>query len=626
MNLLSINKISKKSGETELFRELTFGLNEGEKVGIIGVNGSGKSTFLRMILGVEEVDNGEIFRNRNLSISYLEQNPTFNPEDSILGHIYKGKSQALGLVKQYMEICERMEVDSSEALEKEMHKIMEKMDSHNAWQYENRITSILQELGIKGLNRKMSELSGGMLKKVELVQTLIDDSNLLILDEPTNHLDIETILWLESFLIKTDKALLIVTHDRYFLDLVVDKIFEISIPDSILFEGNYDYYLEKKVEIEDANLRKEAKRISFLRVELEWLKRQPKARGTKQKARTDKIISAMNTERFSVQENYSFQVDPKKVGKKILEVSNISKSFDGNKLINSFSYTFKHYEKLGIIGPNGVGKSTFLNILSGRVHSDFGSVSLGVNTHIGYFDQTSIELPLYMRVLEYIQKNVGEYISLENGEKLSASKLLERFQFSSKLQSSLIEKLSGGEKRRLYLVQILMHNPNFLILDEPTNDFDIRTLSILEEFLMGFSGCVVTVSHDRYFMDRVADHLLVFDGQGGIHTFTGTYSEYLAQKKSNNQEKSKPSNENGYSFGKEGIKKKNLAKTQKEIQNVESEIEKLENQKKIIHEDMAKHRTDFLKVKDLNEDLKKLDETLLLKLNRWEELNHSVIQ
>ncbi|NUM40968.1 MAG: ABC-F family ATP-binding cassette domain-containing protein, partial [Leptospiraceae bacterium] len=253
MNLLSINKISKKSGETELFRELTFGLNEGEKVGIIGVNGSGKSTFLRMILGVEEVDNGEIFRNRNLSISYLEQNPTFNPEDSILGHIYKGKSQALGLVKQYMEICERMEVDSSEALEKEMHKIMEKMDSHNAWQYENRITSILQELGIKGLNRKMSELSGGMLKKVELVQTLIDDSNLLILDEPTNHLDIETILWLESFLIKTDKALLIVTHDRYFLDLVVDKIFEISIPDSILFEGNYDYYLEKKVEIEDAN-------------------------------------------------------------------------------------------------------------------------------------------------------------------------------------------------------------------------------------------------------------------------------------------------------------------------------------------------------------------------------------
>ncbi|NUM42830.1 MAG: ABC-F family ATP-binding cassette domain-containing protein, partial [Leptospiraceae bacterium] len=345
-----------------------------------------------------------------------------------------------------------------------------------------------------------------------------------------------------------------------------------------------------------------------------------------QKARTDKIISAMNTERFSVQENYSFQVDPKKVGKKILEVSNISKSFDGNKLINSFSYTFKHYEKLGIIGPNGVGKSTFLNILSGRVHSDFGSVSLGVNTHIGYFDQTSIELPLYMRVLEYIQKNVGEYISLENGEKLSASKLLERFQFSSKLQSSLIEKLSGGEKRRLYLVQILMHNPNFLILDEPTNDFDIRTLSILEEFLMGFSGCVVTVSHDRYFMDRVADHLLVFDGQGGIHTFTGTYSEYLAQKKSNNQEKSKPSNENGYSFGKEGIKKKNLAKTQKEIQNVESEIEKLENQKKIIHEDMAKHRTDFLKVKDLNEDLKKLDETLLLKLNRWEELNHSVIQ
>jgi ATP-binding cassette subfamily F protein uup len=448
MNLISVDKLSKKAGEKELFRELTFGLNEGEKIAIIGINGSGKSTFLKMVKDLEDADGGAIYKNRSLKISSLEQNPPFDPNDTILEHIFKGKSKALTLVKRYEQISEQMETDSSEKLEKEFHDVMEEMDKANAWEYEDQIKSILNELGISGLNRRMSELSGGMLKKVELVQTLIDDANLLILDEPTNHLDVETILWLENYLIKMDKALLLVTHDRYFLDLVVDKILEIALPQSTLFEGNYNYYLEKKVEMDEANARKEAKAESFLRVELEWLRRQPKARGTKQKARTDKIIGVVNREKMVQQEAFTFKVDPKKIGKKILEINNITKGFNDRKLIDKFSYTFKHYERLGIVGPNGAGKSTLLNILTGKLTPDSGSVSPGINTKFGYFDQNNIELKQSMRVLEYIQKTAGEYILLEDGNRLSAGLMLERFQFPSKMQSSPIEKTFWWRKKK----------------------------------------------------------------------------------------------------------------------------------------------------------------------------------
>ncbi|HMV41835.1 MAG TPA: ABC-F family ATP-binding cassette domain-containing protein [Leptospiraceae bacterium] len=623
MNLLSIDKISKSAGEKELFRDLTFGLNEGEKVAIIGVNGSGKSTFLKIIKGLEEVDGGAVYKNRNLKISSLEQNPSFNPEDTILEHIFKGKSKALSLIQKYEEISERITLESTKELESELHSIMNEIEKANAWEYENQIKSILNELGIKGLNRKMSELSGGMLKKVELVQTLIDESNLLILDEPTNHLDIDTILWLEEYLIKMNKSLLLVTHDRYFLDLVVDKILEISLPQSTLFEGNYNYYLEKKVEMDEANARKEAKAEGFLRVELEWLKRQPKARGTKQKARTDKIISVINREKFEEQEKFTFKVDPKKVGKKILEIENISKSFGPRNLIQKFSYTFKHYERLGIVGPNGSGKSTLLNILTGKLNPDSGFVNPGMNTRFGYFDQNSIELKQSMRVLEYIQKTAGEYIPMENGERISAGLLLERFQFPSKMQSSPVEKLSGGEKRRLYLVQILMHNPNFLILDEPTNDFDIKTLSILEEFLLEFPGCILTVSHDRYFMDRVANHLLVFDGMGNISGFAGTYSEYLSKPKKDLKEKSEPIQEKKQveDNTNKPQKKKLSYKEEKELKTIESDIDSLEKEKTQIQSDLTTFHSDFVKVKSLSDRLAEIESLLESKLLRWEELS-----
>ena len=638
MNLISVDKLSKKAGEKELFRELTFGLNEGEKIAIIGINGSGKSTFLKMVKDLEDADGGAIYKNRSLKISSLEQNPPFDPNDTILEHIFKGKSKALTLVKRYEEISEKMETDSSEKLEKEFHDIMEEMDKANAWEYEDQIKSILNELGISGLNRRMSELSGGMLKKVELVQTLIDDANLLILDEPTNHLDVETILWLENYLIKMDKALLLVTHDRYFLDLVVDKILEIALPQSTLFEGNYNYYLEKKVEMDEANARKEAKAESFLRVELEWLRRQPKARGTKQKARTDKIIGVVNREKMVQQEAFTFKVDPKKIGKKILEINNITKGFNDRKLIDKFSYTFKHYERLGIVGPNGAGKSTLLNILTGKLNPDSGSVSPGINTKFGYFDQNNIELKQSMRVLEYIQKTAGEYILLEDGNRLSAGLMLERFQFPSKMQSSPIEKLSGGEKRRLYLVQILMHNPNFLILDEPTNDFDIKTLSILEEFLLDFPGCVLTVSHDRYFMDRVADQLLIFDGKGNIDLYSGNYTEYLNQPKSDSKQKSNANPTTTQQTttstlpGTKSIEsptpatsdkpqgKKLSFKEEKELKSLEKEIEVLEKEKEKIQEDLITFHSDFKKVEALSAKLIETDALIDVKFKRWEEL------
>ena len=623
MNLISVDKLSKKAGEKELFRELTFGLNEGEKIAIIGINGSGKSTFLKMVKDLEDADGGAIYKNRSLKISSLEQNPPFDPNDTILEHIFKGKSKALTLVKRYEQISEQMETDSSEKLEKEFHDVMEEMDKANAWEYEDQIKSILNELGISGLNRRMSELSGGMLKKVELVQTLIDDANLLILDEPTNHLDVETILWLENYLIKMDKALLLVTHDRYFLDLVVDKILEIALPQSTLFEGNYNYYLEKKVEMDEANARKEAKAESFLRVELEWLRRQPKARGTKQKARTDKIIGVVNREKMVQQEAFTFKVDPKK----ILEINNITKGFNDRKLIDKFSYTFKHYERLGIVGPNGAGKSTLLNILTGKLTPDSGSVSPGINTKFGYFDQNNIELKQSMRVLEYIQKTAGEYILLEDGNRLSAGLMLERFQFPSKMQSSPIEKLSGGEKRRLYLVQILMYNPNFLILDEPTNDFDIKTLSILEEFLLDFPGCVLTVSHDRYFMDRVSNHLLIFDGKGNIDLFSGSYTEYLNQQKTDSKQKPtllqpstvpEPTPLPVTSDKPPG--KKLSFKEEKELKTLEKEIENLEKEKAKIQEDLIIFHSDFKKVETLSAKLLETDAIIEVKFKRWEEL------
>jgi ATP-binding cassette subfamily F protein uup len=618
MNLFNVKNISKIRGDKKLFSDTTFGLQSGEKMGIIGVNGSGKSTLLGMIQGMEEPDNGEITKNRELKISSLRQSPEFSKDDSVKDHIFKSDSKIIKLIKDYEIICEKYEKDEI-AHEKEFNQLHSEMDRLNGWDYESKIRSILLELGLEDLSKKMGEFSGGTLKKIELVKALIEESNLLILDEPTNHLDVETILWLENFLIETDKALILITHDRYFLDRVVDTILEIDSEKVQIYKGNYNYYLQRKVELQLVREKEEDKRRSFLRRELEWLGRQPKARSTKQKARTDRAENTIQIGFRKEEEKLELSVIGKRQGKMILEINNLSKSFGNQKIIDNFTYFFKKNEKLGIVGRNGIGKSTLLNLLSGRIEADSGFIKPGVNTSIGYFDQVGKNLVGEMRVLDYIRKNVAEYITMEDGSKISASQMLERFLFTGGLQALQVNKLSGGEKRRLYLVEILMKNPNFLILDEPTNDLDIKTLSILEEFVMDFPGTVIVVSHDRYFMDRVTETLVVFRGKGVIETYVGTYSSFLDvnSKVKNEKTQNKPIS---VIEEKEKNPPKLSNKEKKELDSIESEISKLETQKTTLTEKIS-NNSNYQEISQLTKDLEVIEGNIQKKLERWEYLS-----
>jgi ATP-binding cassette subfamily F protein uup len=532
MILLSAQGISKSIGPKTLFQDVNLGIQEGEKLAIIGSNGSGKSTLLRILLGEEEIDTGEIVKNRSLKISALLQDPPFESNQEIIDHIFETKNRLFEVIRKYEEACELIEKDHSPEVEEIFNTAMSEMERLNAWDTESSFKSMLNELGIVDLHMKMGELSGGMRKKVELVKVILEESNLLILDEPTNHLDVETILWLEDYLVEMDKALLLITHDRYFLDRIMDKIIEIDRKKVRVFEGKYSDYLEKKREIREMEERLEEKAKSFLRTEIEWLRRQPKARGTKQKARIQRYEEIDNREKFSIEKKLELVSLETKQGKTILEVKNLRKSFGDKPIVNGLNYHFRRKERLGIVGPNGSGKSTLLNLLYGSLEPDSGIVKPGMNTVFGYFDQISRELDPKLKVIDYIKKKSGDSITLEDGTKITASKLLEKFLFPGEMQYSLIEKLSGGEKRRLYLVEILLKNPNFLLLDEPTNDLDIQTLTILEEYLMDFPGCVVLVSHDRYFMDRIAHSLLAFRENGEIIQSHLSYSEFLQEKDS----------------------------------------------------------------------------------------------
>ncbi|MDZ4726805.1 MAG: ABC-F family ATP-binding cassette domain-containing protein [Leptospira sp.] len=615
--LLSLSKLTRIIGEKVLFKDLDFSISEGEKIAIVGVNGAGKSTLLKSILKKEELDSGSIVPNKNLKISVLEQNPTFDPKEKILDHIYKGGGKLVQLIHDYTEACDGLESGTEESEEK-YTRLLHEMDRLAAWDYEAQITSILRELGVEKLDRTMSELSGGMLKKVELAKSLIEESNLLILDEPTNHLDVSSIQWLEEFLMQTDKAIILITHDRYFLDRVVGKILEIDRGKYFLYEGNYSEYLQRKLEREETLLKQEDKARQHLKQELKWLKRQPKARSTKQKARIDRAEELSSREVFELQKELELSVISKRQGKTILEIHGLMKSFSNRTIVKDFNYFFKAKERLGIIGPNGVGKSTLLNLFAGTLAPDSGFVKPGINTKIGYFDQISRELPLHMNVLDYIKEYAGEYILNDEGEKITASKVLERFLFDGKTQYTPISKLSGGEKRRLYLVQILMCGPNFLILDEPTNDLDIQTLSILENFLDDFPGTVVTVSHDRYFMDRVAESLLIFESDGQISTYIGTFSSYL-EKSLEKKETNKPIKE---------IPIVNLAtektnsKAEKEKKKIEKEIELLEKEKSVRESDLAFFAHDHQKLIEIGNHIAELETQIAEKYKIWDTLSN----
>ncbi|HCL58003.1 MAG TPA: hypothetical protein DHW82_13490 [Spirochaetia bacterium] len=618
MNLVNLDKVSKTQGDKKLFENISFGMNDGDKIALIGINGSGKSTLLKMIAGIENPDNGTIARNRALKISFLPQVPLFQPENTILEHILKSNDPKILLIREYEQWTEKIKKSpDNESLQKKLMEIMHRMDQEDVWGFEREIRSILDQFGLDDLEIKMGSLSGGMLKKVALAQSLVLDSQLLILDEPTNHLDLQMIDWLEKYLCEKSKTVIMVTHDRYFLDRVCNQIIEIDHEKIYTFNGNYSYYLEKKTEIENSFQAENERIASILRKEMVWLRRGVLARGTKQQARIDRITEMQNRKKIEEKENLELGVLGRRLGNKILELLNVSKSFDGKPVIKDFTYTFKKNERIGIIGPNGSGKSTLLNLITGKIKEDSGKIDSGQNTFFGLFDQNAIDLNPEERVIDFI-RNTAEHITLNNGETLSAGKMLERFLFTAKQQSSPIEKLSGGERRRLYMLHVLMKNPNFLLLDEPTNDLDIKTLSILEDFLETFPGCVVAVSHDRYFMDRIAGLLLVFDGKTNITLFPGNYSEYLESQESETlqSEKSK-------TLPKKIEPKKEKEKTKlsyhekREYEKIEKEIEVLEKEKSEIEERFGSGSWQ----EDLALRHKELEKILQEKMNRWEYLS-----
>jgi ATP-binding cassette subfamily F protein uup len=620
MNILSIEKLTKYYGTKKLFEEVSLGIEDGQKIALIGTNGTGKSTFLKIISNQAHPDEGNITWRKGIKINFLEQVPTFKPEDTISEHIFNSDSEKVQLIKKYELCCEKINHNYDESVEEELKYLTERMDVMDAWQYEHEIKSILSELHINDLTLKMSSLSGGTLKKVALAQCLIDEADFLILDEPTNHLDIKSIEWLESFLKRSNKSILLVTHDRYLVDNVCNTIFEISLGKIWQVDGNYSKYLEKKEELESTMLNEEQRVKSVLRVELEWLKRGAKARSTKQKARIQRAHDLINREKYKPEENIEISISGRKLGKKILEVDNISKSYENRLLFKGFSHKFKQNERIGIVGSNASGKSTFLKILTGHEQPDIGNVDKGINTHFGFFDQYSMNLKPEMTALDYI-KDSALHIEISNGKTLTASQMMERFLFQPSVQHTPIEKLSGGEKRRLYLLYILMQNPNFLILDEPTNDFDIKTLSVLEDFLNEFKGCLLVVSHDRYFMDRIVDYLFLLEGDGQIKQFTGNYSEYLeeqkelqeqevqAVKKSVAEKENKPKEKVKLSFNE-----------QQELKKLEKDIDKLEIEKKELDELFSSGQNDFDSISKWNKRYKEIEESLLTKMERWEYL------
>ena len=640
MNLLSINNLSKIGREKPLFTGVTFGLQEGEKAALIGRNGTGKSTLLNTIAGVLQPDEGTVVFNKDAGVSFLSQNPEFLSEDTIKTHIFKSNSPKLQIIKSYFEICEKLsENPESAGIQKDYQQIMLKMEQQDLWNYEAQISSILTTLGISNLNLKMGNLSGGMLKKVALAQVLVEDTKILLLDEPTNHLDISTISWLQNYLKDTKRSVLMVTHDRYFLDAVCNNIYELARNKLKLYVGNYSEYLEKKSVEAEIEENTERRIESVLRFEREWLLRGPCARGTKIKARIQRDEQLINREKFQADKGFTFEVKGKRLGGKVLELHKICKNFEkaGKEneksvpVINNFSYVFTKGQKIGIFGDNGSGKSTLLNLITGNLLPDSGTVDIGLNTKFGYYTQNPVFTDTNLTVLEYI-KETAEHMTLNNGTKeVSAAKFLEEFGFEGKIQYSPVSTLSGGERKRLYLVRLLLENPNFLILDEPTNDFDIFTMNILEQFLINYEGCLLLVSHDRYFMDKTVDSLFVMEEDGSISGFVGKCSEYIEyreelikenkQKKNQTEQKPKKDDETeekkqGQTSNEKPKKQKLTFNEKKEFDLLNEEIPVLEEEQKSLEEKMSS--SDFAQIQKATERYQEISKLLDEKYERWE--------
>ena len=613
---LQVDNLTKSFGDLVLFENISFGIAEGQRVGLIAKNGTGKTTLLNVIAGKEGYDNGNIVFRRDLRVDYLEQDPQYPEELTVLEACFHHGNSTVELIKEY-ERC--METDGHPG----MDELLVRMDQEEAWEYEQKAKQILSQLKIRNFDQKVKQLSGGQLKRVALANALITEPDLLILDEPTNHLDLDMTEWLEEYLRRTNLSLLMVTHDRYFLDRVCSEIIEIDNRQLYQYKGNYSYYLEKRQERIDAKSVEIERANNLYRTELDWMRRMPQARGHKARYREDAFyeLEKVAKQRFNT-DNVKLEVKASYIGSKIFEADHLFKSFGDLKILDDFSYIFSRYEKMGIVGNNGTGKSTFIKILMGQVKPDSGTVDIGETVRFGYYSQDGLQFDEQMKVIDVIQ-DIAEVIELGNGKKLTASQFLQHFLFTPETQHSYVYKLSGGERRRLYLCTILMRNPNFLVLDEPTNDLDIITLNVLEEYLQNFKGCVIVVSHDRYFMDKVVDHLMVFNGQGDIRDFPGNYSDYRDWKEAKEQkekEAEKPQEEKTARV-RLNDKRKMSFKEKREFEQLEKEIAELEAEKTQIEELLC---SGTLSVDELTEKSKRLPEVNDMideKTMRWLELS-----
>ena len=531
MNYLRAENINKRYGDRVLFQNLTLTIEKGDKIALIAKNGTGKTNLLNILAGVDTSDGeGKVITDKNIQVAYLPQEPYLDPKLNVWDALFNSNNELLKAVAEYEEVMRISETNHDEATMQKLQYAMEKMDALNAWDYESRIKLILTKLSITRYDQPVTMLSGGQRKRLALARILIQTPDLIIMDEPTNHLDVEMIEWLEGYLKSADVTLFLVTHDRYFLDAVCNEIIELDNNQLYTYKGNYAYFMEKKEERIFKEGREIDKARNLFRKELEWMRKQPRARGTKQKARIDAF--------YETKEKASQKIEDKKVeldmkmqrlGGKIIELHNVNKSYPGLKIIDNFSYTFRPGERVGIIGKNGVGKSTFLNTLMELDTPDSGHISKGDTVIYGYYSQKGLEIKEDKRVLDVV-KDIAEVIELGRGEQITATQLCKRFLFDDKMQHTFVSKLSGGERRRLFLLTVLIKNPNFLVLDEPTNDLDIQTLNVLEDFLESYKGCLVIVTHDRYFMDKLVDHLFIFEGEGKIRDFNGNYQDYLDEQ------------------------------------------------------------------------------------------------
>lgn len=624
MNYLSVENLSKSFGERKLFQNISFGIDQGQKIALVGINGAGKSTLMKIIMGIEVPDTGQVAINQQVKIAYVHQNPVFTGELSIYKTIFDGSTNE---TMQVIEDYHKAMLDSQDGRDNNdlLQDIFEKMDRLQAWDFEYQVNEVMGKLGLHDTSMPVGNLSGGQRKRVALAKAILEKPDLLLLDEPTNHLDLETIEWLEEYLSKANLSLFMVTHDRYFLEKVTNEILELDNGQIFRYQGNYGYFLEKKEERRGNELTELDRAKNLYKKELDWIRRQPKARSTKAKYRVD-AFEETKEKAFSKREDRDIQltVTSQRLGNKIIEIEKLNKSFDDKPILKDFSYTFKKGDKIGIVGPNGAGKTTFLNMITGQMKPDSGTVAIGQTTAFGYYRQEEDSFDESKRIIDVV-KEVAEVVTVAGGSTITISQFLNKFGFPPKQQHTPVSKLSGGERRRLQLLMVLIKSPNFLILDEPTNDLDIMTLNTLEEFLDDFPGCLIIVSHDRYFMDRLVEHLFVFEGEGVIKDFPGNYTdfrEWEKEQRSLDKDK-KPEKESKPIVVSEQVPSKTKAtfKQKKEFEEVGQKIEKLGAEKEALVEKMNSGTDDHHKIQEWSSRIKEIDSiTGELEL-RWLELS-----